>query len=131
MKKLLFALLAAVCLMATSCSTYYRSMKEPNVLVKLTPADYTLSEPVTAEVSVTYIFGIDFEHLFNDKSAHTGILGSVLNTHAQSIAIYEVLEANPGYDFVMYPQFKSESHGIPLFEKETVTVTCRLGKFNQ
>lgn len=130
MKKFFVLAILAVCLSATSCSSYYRSMKEPNAYIELKAADYTLSEPVTAEVKVTYIFGIDFAHLFVTKAANAGVFGTLLGNSTQSMAIYEVLEANPGWDFIMYPQFKTESHGIPFFETETVTVTCRLGKFN-
>lgn len=133
MKKFFLLALVAVLFSATSCSTYLRSIHEPNAIVKLTPADYTLSEPVSAEVEFSTILGIDWAHLFNQKTANTSnILGAFLTSYGESMAIYELLEKNPGWDFVMYPQVQSESHGIPfLFETQKLTVTARLGKFNK
>ena len=133
MKKiLLIALVVFSAFMTTSCSSYYRSMKEPNVRFELNSHDYTLSEPVQGEGYALYILGIDWERLFGRKVAatNTPVMGltSILKG-AESYALFDLMAKNPGYDFVMCPQFvQKDTHFYPFYQKVTVTVTARLGK---
>ena len=47
----------------------------------------------------------------------------------QMYAVYDLLEKNPGYDFVMYPQVYNKTTGVPgIFTKTDIKVSARLGK---
>ena len=137
MKKFRFLLILAVAMLAfTSCTTLSRSMREPNVRIELKADDMILSEPVTGTATVIRVFGIDWKRLFKGEYATVtapimGLTPELLPEGA-SHAIYDMLEKNPGWDFVMYPQAKSESYrvlGLGLIYSETeTTVTARLGK---
>jgi len=111
-------------------------MREPNVRVELNADDIILSEPVTGTATVVRVLGIDWKRLFKAEGASVsapimGITPEFLPS-GSSQAIYDMLEKNPGWDFVMYPQAKSESYrvwGLGLIYSETeTTVTARLGK---
>jgi len=132
MKRLL-PILVLVVLFASSCSSTYRTMREPNVRFELTGHDYILSdEAVTGEASVLYILGIDWEHLFGGKTAdfNAPIFGlSEIISGPESYAIYDLMQKNPGYDFVMYPQVKKTSKSFPLiYKRVNVEVKARMGK---
>ena len=135
-KSAIIIALAAIALLASSCSATLQSLREPNVRFNLTSSDYTLSEPVTGEATVTRVFGIDFARLFNKKAGAiatpiVGLTTGPLSADAQ-YAIYDLLEKNPGYDFVMYPQVYTESSGVPyLYVNTNVKVTARLGKLKR
>jgi len=134
MKKLLIALaLVAGLTLLSSCSASYKTIREPNVKIELYSADYTLSEPKTAEATITKVFMIDWEHLFNKKTAdiNAAIFSSLMPSSDDSYAIYKILEENPGYDFVMYPQVTTETQNYIIYSTTKVTVTARLGKFNK
>lgn len=133
MKKshILFILVAVLTL--SSCTTITRSMREPNTRLNLTAEDLVLSQPVSATATSVRVFGIDWARLFSAKygTAGASVIGDILPGTA-NYAIYELLEENPGYDVVMYPQFKSEYHRPLGFTflvcKTKTTVTARLGK---
>ena len=132
MIKILYILLAVFALTATSCSSIVKSAKEPNVRFELTAHDYVLSGAVTGHATVTRVFNIDWARLFNTTTGYisnnASIIGAVLNAD-EYYALYDLLEKNPGYDFVMYPQTTVKTTGIPgLFTTTDVTITARLGK---
>ena len=139
MKKLTYLAILVVALSMTSCSALTRGMREPVVTFELNSGDYTLSEPVTAQATSVRIFGIDWKRLFSVESAVvdapivtsslTSLAAGLLPT-TENYALYTLMEENPGYDFVMYPQSKSEFHHFLwfIYSKETTTVTARLGK---
>ena len=132
MKRLLPILLVVV-LFATSCSTSFRTMREPSVLFELTGDDFVLSEETaTGSATVVKVFGIDWTRLFNSEIAsfNAPIVGlDGLIKGAENYAIYELMQNNPGYDFVMYPQVTKVTKGLPfLYEKVDVTVKARMGK---
>ena len=143
MKKFRFLLIAAVALLAfTSCTSYSRLMREPNVRFELNGDDMVLSEPVSGTATVVRVFGIDWKRLlkFESATASAPVLGIspmefVSMPDGASQAIYDLLEKNPGWDFIMYPQYKSESYrvlGLGLLYSETeTTVTARLGKMKK
>jgi hypothetical protein len=140
-----------VALLATfsSCTTINRTMKEPNVRVELKKSDFTLSEQVSAQANATKILGIDFERLFtkrtatSEASASAGIslaslpvVGSVLSDKTANYALYELLQANEGYDVIFYPQYETKVVkpilGIGFIMKiTTVKTTARLGKLTE
>lgn len=132
MKRLLPILLFVV-LFATSCSSTFKTMREPNVRFELTGHDYVLSdEAVTGEATVVYVFGIDWAHLFGGKTADfdAPIFGlSDMLRGAETYAIYDLMQKNPGYDFVMYPQVTKKATGFPIiYKKIDVEVKARMGK---
>ena len=134
MKRLLPILL--VVLLASSCSATYRTMREPNVRFELTGHDYVLSdEAVTGQATVVYVFGIDWAHLFGGKTGaiNAPIFGlSDIISGAETYAIYDLMQKNPGYDFVMYPQVTKTIKGFPLiFNKVNVEVKARMGKLKK
>ncbi len=133
MKKSFFiVLMAVVAFAATSCSTSLKSVKEPLVHFQLNSSDYVLSEPVTGTAVVTRVIGIDWRRIFTNKygSVNSPIFGTTQVTSLDDMyAIYDLLEKNPGYDFVMYPQFSIVSNGFEgIYVRKTIKVTARLGK---
>ena len=140
MKKFRFLLILAVAVLTfSSCTTLTRTMREPNVRIELDADDLVLSEPVTGTATVIRVLGIDWKRLFKSEGAYASapIMGLTpeLLPAGSNQAIYDMLEKNPGWDFVMYPQAKSESYrvwGLGLLYSETeTTVTARLGKLKK
>lgn len=132
MKRLL-PILVLVVLFASSCSSTYRTMREPNVRFELTGHDYILSDDaVSGEATVVYVLGIDWAHLFSSKTADfdAPIFGlSDMIRGAETYAIYDLMQKNPGYDFVMYPQITKKASGFPfIYKKVDVEVKARMGK---
>ena len=126
-------ILLAVVLFATSCSSTFKTMREPNVRFELTGHDYILSdEAVTGNATVVYVLGIDWAHLFKSKTADfdAPIIGLAdILKGAETYAINDMMEKNPGYDFVMYPQVTKKNTGFPIiFKKVEVEVKARMGK---
>lgn len=132
----------------SSCTTINRTMREPNVRVDLTKSDFTLSEQVSAEAQSVKIIGIDFARLFTQKTgnvvsgsvaitlASLPVVGNVLSDKTSNYALYELMNNNPGYDVVFYPQYEVKVVkpiiGIGFLTKiTTVKTTARLGKLNK
>jgi hypothetical protein len=128
----------------SSCTSVYKSMREPNSRVDFTSKDFTFSEQQSAEAQVTKIIGIDWKRLFKkelgniEKDQALGIslssipvIGTYLTDRASNYALYNLMQANPGYDVVFYPQYeRTVKHPIiiPIYTKTTVTVKARLAK---
>lgn len=133
MKRLLPILILTV-MLASSCSTTFRTMREPSVLFELTGRDYVLSdEAATGEASVLYVFGIDWKRIFShtDRAEFDAPIVGLENIvkGAEQYAIYDLMEKNPGYDFVMYPQVTKKYKRFPLiYSRVNVTVKARMGK---
>lgn len=98
---------------------------------------------MTASAESTRIVGIDWSRLFNSKSGNFNksgyagvsdgsipIVGSYVDpTKVQNYALYELLEKDKTYDFVLYPRFEEDFSGIPFIFNTTKTrVTARLGR---
>jgi len=132
-----------------SCTSIHKTMKEPSTYVELYKNDFTYSEQVTADATQTLILGIDFERLFKSETASTTTGNSFLPSLAsipviggssiltpkstESLALYNLMIANPGYDVVFYPQYEItevKPIGLRIFRTRTVKVTARLGKLN-
>jgi hypothetical protein len=136
MKKARFLLiLGVVALLMTSCKSYRNEMREPNSHVEFVASDFELSEPVTGEATVTRILGIDWARLFTSTAgfieSNASIIGALLNAD-EYYALYDLLEKNPGYDFVLYPQTTTKTTGVQgIFTTTEVKVTARLGKLTK
>jgi hypothetical protein len=148
LQKTYFAIFCALIISSlffSSCTTLNRTIKEPNVRVELQKSDFSLSEQVSAEAKATKILGIDFERLFTKKTATSEgsssgislatlpVVGNVLSDKTANYALYELLEANKGYDVIFYPQYETKVVkpflGIGFIMKTTtVKTTARLGK---
>ena len=130
MKRLLIIALAAM-FMATGCSAVFQQMMQPNVRFYQNTDDYEFSEQVTGEATVIRVFGIDWQRLFKMKKTadiNNSVVGKYVK-NADKYAVYDMLEKNPGYDIVIYPQSIVETHGFaPIYTKTKVTVTARLGR---
>ena len=144
MKKFTLILVASVAMILTSCNVYTHSMREPNVRVDLTSADFELSEQFTAEAEVTKIFGVDWTRLFGDKEMGTAesvnavaipVVGNLMVDKAASYAMYTLMKEHPGYDVVVYPQVEKHKNapllGTDIYSTTTVKVTARLGKLKK
>ena len=128
-------------IMFASCNTYKHSMREPNVRVNLTAEDVILSNQVVGEATVVRVLGIDWARLFGKSEigesvkanrVELPIIGNINITSEASYAMYNMMQKNPGYDVVVYPQVESYRHapilGTDLYSKTTYKVTARLGK---
>jgi hypothetical protein len=143
------ALLAAS---ISSCTTINKSMREPNNRVQFTKSDFTLSDQLSAEASSTKILGIDFARLFTQKTGTiegsggaSGLIslaslpvvgGFVSGDKTVNYSLYEMMNANPGYDVVFYPTYEIKVVkpiiGLGFILKITnVKSTARLGKLNK
>ncbi len=123
-------------------------MREPNVKLNLTKSDFTLSNQFEAEASSVKIIGIDWGRLFTKKTgeisgnsdkisvASIPVLGTLLTDKTSNYALYNLMNNNPGYDVIFYPQYESKVVkpflGIGFITKiTTVKTTARLGKLNK
>ena len=140
---------AIACLFMSSCHTYRHSMREPNSYVQYHAEDFELSEQVVGEATVVRIIGIDWQHLFGTKeiaeteanllepSIGTAIpvLGMASLPSGVNYALFNMMQKNPGYDVVVYPQVESYRHapvlGTDIYSKTTYKVTARLGKLKK
>ena len=138
MKNILFFFIG--CLLLTSCSITSKTMKEPTSKIELERDDFTLSDQKSAQATSVRIVGIDFARLFSQKVGNPlpvpsiPIIGSAIYDPTTSYAMYNVMDANPGHDFIFYPQYETKITcpilGICLINSiTTVEVTTRLGKF--
>lgn len=141
MKPLLsaLALIASISTLFTSCSTYSKSMVEPPNHIQFTHDDYTFSDQVSGEASQTKLFGIDFARLFSVKYGQTSrigyssvpIIGGFISNNVVNYALYNIIQDNPGYDIVLYPQYDIQTAHFLIGKTTRVKVTARLGKLNK
>jgi len=129
----------------SSCTSYQKTMQEPNVRVQFDKDDFVLSEQVKAEATTTKVLGIDFQRIFIKSTGTTSnesfsinlssipVVGALVIDPTSNYALYELMKNNPGYDVVFYPQFETKIVkpilGIGFITKEThVVVQAQLGK---
>lgn len=128
-------------LFITSCSSYRHSMREPNSHVEFVASDFEFSEPVSAEATVSRILWIDWERTFGSSKAgfvNSGselpIIGNMIYGGA-NIALYKLIQQNPGYDVIFYPKVEVKRHapffGSSFYSTTTYKVTARLGKLKK
>ena len=150
MKKKIIKMVMFVAVSAalSSCTTLNHSMRGPNTLVNLNKSDFSLSGQVTAEATSVKILGIDFARLFTKKTgvveggaaaislASIPVIGNFVSDKTANYSLYELMNENPGYDVVFYPQYETKVFkpvlGIGFITKITkVKTTARLGKLNK
>jgi hypothetical protein len=137
-----YSLFLLCLLMFASCTSVHKTIKQPTSYVELERDDFDLSDQKTAEATSVTIIGIDFARMFMRKSASNGapsaasipIVGQYLADQTTSYAMYNLLQYNPGSDFIFYPQTEKKIIcpilGICLVNKiTTVKVSSRLGTF--
>jgi hypothetical protein len=134
---LLFSLLAIFAIGFASCTSVNKTTKSPNNYVEFQKADFNFTEQVIGEGAQTRILGIDWAHLFSkedgvimdDNVFGIPIIGNLPFKTSQSFAIYDLMQKNPGYDVVFYPQYETKTTGFPIiFTKSHTKVTARLAK---
>ena len=142
MKKVSILIVCAlVGMMFASCNSYRHTMKDANTHVEIYASDFELSGQVTGEATVVRIVCVDWEHLFgtsktgdfeNPTDINIPIIGTFLESSGANYAIYDMLQKNPGYDVVFYPQVEEHKVapilGTDIFSTTTYKVTARLGK---
>ena len=139
MKHLKFLPLVIIAVMTlASCTTLSHSMREPLVRFDLNADDMELSAPVTGTATSVRVLGIDWERLFSNTNACTGIyiIGDLMNSTivptSKEFAVYDMIEKNPGWDFVVYPQYHTDNYRVwglgLLYSRTTTTVTARMGR---
>lgn len=145
MKRFRLLLVCAIaCMFLGSCHTYRHSMREPNAYVEYHAEDFDLSEQVMGEATVVRVLGIDWQHLFGTKEiGATPSFGTIIPyigvnfaiPSGANYALYNLMQKNPGYDVVVYPQVESHRHapvlGTDIYSKTTYKVTARLGKLKK
>ena len=115
--------------------------------VELNRSDFDLTEQETAEATSVKILNIDFARLFTNKTGFVDemnngvisatsipVVGQYLADRTTSYAFYNLMDNNPGTDFIFYPQTEKKLIcpvlGICLINSiTTVRVTSRLGTF--
>jgi hypothetical protein len=71
--------------------------------------------------------GIPLISLFNIPSIP--VIGNQQKGRVSAYALYTLMKENPGYDFVIYPQFETDRFFVPIFySRRSVKVTGRLGQ---
>jgi len=117
-------------------------MKEADSYVRLERQNFDMSAQVSGEATSTRILGIDFSRLFMQQSgaidaarpgliASLPIIGTVLSDKVAGYALYNMMQANKGYDVIFYPQYEKVVERpiiIPIYTKTRVKATARLGK---
>jgi hypothetical protein len=121
-------------------------MREPNSRLELVKSDFSLSDQVSATATTTTILGIDFKRLFNKKTGTVDggsvslssipVIGNAFSDKTSSYALYELMQKNPNYDVVLYPQYETKVIrpilGIGLiFKKTTVKASARLAQLKK
>ena len=143
----------------TGCSITSRTMKTPNYHIEFYKTDFDYSPQVSAEATSVKILMIDWKRLFgwetgdlsSDRfqssqniaisgnvvanpvigavSAVIPVLGDYGKGKVSNYALYNLMQENPGYDVVIYPQYEAKKFVVPFFFSKTkVEVKARLGK---
>ena len=151
MKKQILNVFMFVAIMAafSGCTTLNHSMREPNTRVNLNKSDFSLSDQVSAKAKSVTVLGIDWQRFFTKKTGEVDaggsfsisltsipVIGNVVGDKTANYSLYELMNGNPGYDVVFYPQYETKVFrpvlGIGFLTKiTTVKTTARLGKLNK
>jgi hypothetical protein len=142
-------MVVAVIATLSSCTALHKTMREPNTRVNLNKSDFSLSDQVSAEAKTVKVFAIDWARIFTKKTgafedgsaaislASIPVIGNIVtDDKTANYALYELMNENPGYDVVFYPQLETKvskpALGIGfLYKITTVKSTARLGKLNK
>lgn len=132
MKK--FLAVAAV-LLASGCN--FKTHTIPDAPLPFASVDYTVLGATTAEACGTYVFGIDWGHLFTDQSGATSSSGGASNplsallslvggggTPEASRALYDALEKMPEATNLYAPKIHTTVTGFAPFEMPIFGKRC-------
>ena len=138
MKRLSFviAIVMSLAFVFSSCSFTNKTMKTPNNYVEFEKSDFEFSQQLVGEGTETRILGVDWARLFKRETGTVEsavfaipVIGNLPFGGSQAYALFDLMEKNPGYDVVFYPQYETKITGIPiLFQKSKTTVKARLAK---
>ena len=150
MKKIVsfMVVVLSVLLLTTSCASLNQTMREPTSRVEFTKNDFSMSNQVSADVTVVTVLGIDWMRLFSKKmgsvdagssaikAASIPIIGNFVSDKTKNYALYNLMEQNKGYDVIFYPQYETKVQkpflGLGFITKiTTVKTTARLGKIKE
>jgi len=141
MKRSLFGLLAVAAIFSgAGCSL--RHVAVPGADIPFAKADYTILANVNAEECGTYIFGIDWAHLFSNEAASitagqggnplAAILGALMgsNSAEASRALYMALDKIPEATHLLTPRVHTTATGLvfgmwPIFGSRCAIVDAR------
>lgn len=134
MKRILLALFI-VSTFATVSGCARRHVGIPGAAIPFAKANYTVLANVNAEECGTYIFGIDWAHLFSNEAAGiTGgsILGSLFGGMSAegSRALYMALDKIPEATHLLSPRVHTSANGLlmgtwPIFGTRCSIVDAR------
>lgn len=152
MKRFFYSMILVAGLMATllnGCTATGHSMREPNARMQWEKSDFSYSGQVTGEATTTRILMIDWKRLFKSEAgtveggvmsplpidiASVPVIGTTFIDRTSNYALFDMMEKNPGYDVVFYPQYeKTVKRPIGLgfiVSTTTVKVTARLAKLD-
>ena len=137
----LFALVLSAATLLGGCNLKYHTF--PAAPLRFASVNYTVLGPTSAEACGTYIFMIDFGHLFTDQEGgasgggSTDIIGAImglvgaggLDPEAKR-AMYDALDKMPEATNLYAPKVQTELTGIapfgfPLFAKRCSSIEAR------
>lgn len=141
-------LLTAITICFSACTTLNRTMPDPNVRVELKKDDFILSEQVTASAYTSRVIGIDFKRTFTLDTTVVGkgyrvpsladipVIGNIMTDRTAEYALWQLMQDNPGYDVIFYPQYEVHVRkpilGMGfLYKRTTVKTTAVLGKLKR
>ncbi|SHJ32387.1 hypothetical protein SAMN05444280_11654 [Tangfeifania diversioriginum] len=88
-------------------------------------SDRFKSEPAQSEITTNFVT----DNIVGTLTAVVPVIGDYGKGKVSSYALYNLMQKNPGYDVVIYPQYETNKFIVPLFySKRTVKVTARLGR---
>jgi hypothetical protein len=134
-----------VAILFSSCTSINHSMREPFAHMQWEKGDFNYSDQVSAEATTTKILMIDWARLFKKEAgdvsglggldlASLPVIGSFLYDRTANYALYKLMQDNPGYDVIFYPQYEvnvKRPIGLGfIVQKTNVKVTARLAKIN-
>ncbi len=103
--------------------------------IRLVPMDYDVIGDTAAEETRTYVFGIDFDHIFNeqmaasvDEETNKGILFALLAPPEDKVkrgAMFKALEKVPQADRILEPRWTVEVVDMLIVKKITVKMTAK------
>lgn len=132
-KKHNLLIVGAVGLLMASCGTMH-TMREPECLVRYDKSEFDYSEQVKGEATSTKILGVDWARLFKSETgkvdAQNTVFGLLPCNKTEGYALYNMMNENPGYDFIVYPQYQKTKKGFLVFSQTTVTAAARLAVIN-
>lgn len=129
-------LIGLTALLLASCSSMKNNIREPEAYISYEKEEFDYSEQLTAEATSVRILGIDWKRLFSDEKgaiSSSHINGLAPRSGVERLALYNLMKENPGYDFIVYPQYEvyKKAPGMGIFYmKIQVKATARLATTN-